>query len=94
MWDGSTYLGEAGDEGPEGFPGLLPHGMEVGLHTMLLVCAGEVRRKLLAELTLGLDGSWSEVHQPCSGWPDQGYMKVTCHYSIITPSRHDGGDEF
>jgi hypothetical protein len=41
-WNGSTYLGEAGDEGPEGFPGLLPHSMEVGLHAMLLVCAGEV----------------------------------------------------
>jgi hypothetical protein len=43
MWYGSTYLGEAGDEGPEGFSG---HDVEVGLHTMLLVQTGEVRREL------------------------------------------------
>jgi hypothetical protein len=50
MWNSPTYLGEAGDEGLEGFPGLLPHNMEVGLHTVLLVRAGEVRRKQRAEL--------------------------------------------
>jgi hypothetical protein len=54
MCNGSTYLGESGDEGPEGFPGLLPHSMEVGLHAMLLVRAGKVRRELRAELTPGL----------------------------------------
>jgi hypothetical protein len=27
-----------------------------------------------------------------SGLPGQGYMKVTCHYGIVTPSRSDGGD--
>jgi hypothetical protein len=67
-WDGSTYLGEAGDKGPEGFPGLLPHGMKVGLHAMLLVRTREVHRELRAELTPRLDGSRSEVHEPCSGW--------------------------
>jgi hypothetical protein len=51
------YLGEAGDERPEGFPRLLPHGVEVGLHTMLLVRAGEVCCELRAELSPGLDGS-------------------------------------
>jgi hypothetical protein len=91
-WKSSTHLGEAGDEGSEGFPGLLPHSVEVGLHTMLLVHAGEVYRELRAELTPGLDGSWSEVHEPCPGWPDQGYMKVTCHYGFVTPCRHDGDD--
>jgi hypothetical protein len=91
-WDGSTYLGEAGDEGPEGFSGLLPHGVEVALHAMLLVRAGEVRRELCAELTPELNGSRSEVHEPCSGWPGQGYMKVTRHYGVVTPSRCDGGD--
>jgi hypothetical protein len=65
--NGSTYLGEAGDKGPEGFPGLLPHDVEVGHHTMLLVCAGEVRHELRVELSPGLDGSWSEIHEPCSG---------------------------
>jgi hypothetical protein len=71
---------------------LLRHGVEVGHHTMLLVRASEVRCELRAELTLGLDGSRSEVHEPCPGWPGQSYMKVTCHYSIVTPSRRDGGD--
>ena len=41
----STYLGEAGDEGSERLPGLLPHGVKMGLHTVLLVRAGEVRRE-------------------------------------------------
>jgi hypothetical protein len=43
----STYLGEVGDESLEGFSELLPHGVKVGLHTMLLVhdqvWAGPVR---------------------------------------------------
>jgi hypothetical protein len=47
--NGSTYLGEVGDEGPEGFSGLLPHGVEMGLHAMLLVRAGEVRREPCAQ---------------------------------------------
>jgi hypothetical protein len=59
---------------------------------MLLVLAGEVRREPRAELSPRLDGSWSEVHEPCPGWPGQGYMKVTCHYGIVTPSRRDGDD--
>jgi hypothetical protein len=92
MWNGSTYLGEAGNEGLESFAGLLPHGMEVGLHTMLLVRAGEVHHELCAELSPGLDGSWREVHEPSLGWLGQGYMKVTCHDSIVTTRRRDGGD--
>jgi hypothetical protein len=67
MWNGSTYLSEVGDEGPEGFPGLLPYSMEVGLHAMLLIRAGQVRRELRVELSPGLDGSWSEVHEPRLG---------------------------
>jgi hypothetical protein len=92
MRNGSMYLGEAGDEGPEGFSGLLPHGVEMGLHAMLLVRAGEVHRELRAELSPGLDGSRSEIHEPCPGWSDEGYMKVTCHNGIVTASRPDGGD--
>jgi hypothetical protein len=69
---------------------LLPHGMEVGLHTMLLERTGEVRRKLCAELTPGSDGSWSEVHKPSPSWPGQGYMKVTCHDGVVTSGRRDG----
>jgi hypothetical protein len=91
-WNGSTYLGDAGDEGPEGFSGMLPHGVEMGLHAMLLVRAGKVRLDLRAELSPGLNGSWSEIHEPCPGWSGQGYMKVTCHYGVVTPSRRDGGD--
>jgi hypothetical protein len=59
---------------------------------MLLIRAGEVCCELHAELSPGLDGSRSEVHEPSPGWPGQGYMKVTCHDSIITTSRRDGGD--
>jgi hypothetical protein len=47
-WDSSTYLGEARDEGPEGFPGLLPHGVEVCLHSVLLIRTGKVCRELCA----------------------------------------------
>jgi hypothetical protein len=43
------YLGEAGDEDPDGFPGLLPHSMEVRLHAVLLVRAGKVVRHFLQE---------------------------------------------
>jgi hypothetical protein len=38
----TLHLGEAGDKRPEGFFGLLPHCMEVGLHAVLLVSTGEV----------------------------------------------------
>jgi hypothetical protein len=36
-------------------PRLLPHRMEVGLHTVLLVSTGEVRNELCAELFPGVD---------------------------------------
>jgi hypothetical protein len=88
----STYLGEAGDESPEGLSGLLPHGVKVGLHTVLLVRTGKICRELCAELMPGLDESWSEVHEPGPGWPGQGYMEVTRHDSVVTPSHHDGGN--
>ena len=41
--NGTPYLGEARDERPERLSGFLPHNVKVGLHTMLLVCTGEVR---------------------------------------------------
>jgi hypothetical protein len=88
----STYLCEAGDEGPEGFSGFLPHGVKVGLHTMLLVRTGKICCKLCAELTPGLDGPWGKIHELGPGWPGQGYMKVTCHDGAVTSSRRDGGD--
>jgi hypothetical protein len=86
------YLGEAGDEGSEGFSGLLPHCMEVGLHTVLLIRTGKVCHKLCAQLAPGLDGSRSKVHELGPGWPGQGYMKVTCHDGVVTSSCRDGGD--
>jgi hypothetical protein len=58
----SSYLGEAGDEGPESFPGLLPHCMEVSFHAMSLISTGEVHCEPLAELFLGADWSWGKVH--------------------------------
>jgi hypothetical protein len=51
----SSYLGEAGDEGLESFPGLLPHCMEVSLHAMPLISTGEVRCEPHTELFLGID---------------------------------------
>jgi hypothetical protein len=59
---------------------------------MLLVRTGKIYRKLCAELTPGLDGSRSKVHEPGPGWLGQDYMKVTCHDSVVTSSRRDGGD--
>jgi hypothetical protein len=50
-----SYPGEAGDEGPESFPGLLPHCMEVSLHTMSLVSTGEVCCEPRAEPFPGVD---------------------------------------
>jgi hypothetical protein len=50
-----SYLGEAGDELPEGLPWLLPHCMEVGLHTVLLVSTGEVRHEPRIEFFPGVD---------------------------------------
>jgi hypothetical protein len=51
----TSYLGEAGDEFLEGFPGLLPHCMEVGLHTVLLVSTGKVRHEPRTEFFPGVD---------------------------------------
>jgi hypothetical protein len=51
----TSHLGEAGDERLESLPGLLPYRMEVGLHTVLLVSAGEVRNEPCVELFPGVD---------------------------------------
>jgi len=79
--NGTPYLGEARDEGPEHLSEFLPHSVEVGLHTMLLVRTSEVRTEPRTELLPGLDRPRSKVHEPSPGWPRQGYMKV---------ARHDG----
>jgi hypothetical protein len=50
----TSHLGEAVDERPDSLPGLLPYRVEVGLHTVLLVSAGEVHNELRAELFLGV----------------------------------------
>jgi hypothetical protein len=51
----TSHLGEAGDELLEGHPGLLPHCMEVDLHTVLLVSTGKVRHEPRTEFFLGVD---------------------------------------
>jgi hypothetical protein len=51
--DGS--IGNAGDKRPESLPGFLPHCVEVGLHAVLLVSAGEVRCEPRAEIFPGID---------------------------------------
>jgi hypothetical protein len=66
--------------------------MEVGLHTVLLVSAGEVLDELRAELFLGVDGSWGEVHEPSSGRSRQGDKKIRCHHSSVSTCCRDGDD--
>src|SRR6185295_16216402 len=90
--NGTPYLGEARDECPERLSGFLPHGVEVSLHTMLLVCTGEVRCEPRTELLPGLNRPRSEVHEPSPGWPRQGYMKVARHDGVVTTSYCDGGN--
>jgi hypothetical protein len=51
----TLYLGEAGDELLEGFPGLLPHCIEVGFHTVLLVNTGKVCYEPRIEFFPGID---------------------------------------
>jgi hypothetical protein len=87
-----SYLGEAGDESPKSLPGFLPYGMEMSLHTMLLISTGEVRCEPCTELFPGVDGPWGEVHEPGPGWPGQGYMEVACHYGSVSTSCRNGGD--
>jgi hypothetical protein len=87
-----SYLGEAGDEGPESFPGLLPHCMEVSLHAMPLISTGKVCCEPRAKLFPGVDRSWGEVHEPSPGWPRQGYMEVCCHYDGVSTCCRNGGD--
>ena len=83
MRNGTPYLGEARDECPERLSGFLSHGVEVSLHTMLLVRTGEVRNEPRTELLPGLNRPRSEVHEPIPGWPRQGYMKVARHDRIM-----------
>jgi hypothetical protein len=88
---GPAYLGKAGDESPEGLPGFLPYGMEMSLHTMLLISTSEVRCEPCTELFLGVDGPRGKVHELGPGQPGQGYMEVACHYSSVSTSCRNGG---
>jgi hypothetical protein len=88
----SSYLSEAGDEGPESFPGSLPYCMEVSLHAMLLISAGEVRCEPHIELFPRVDRSWGKIHEPSLGWPRQGYMEICRHYSGVSTCCRNGGD--
>ena len=64
-----TYLGEARYECLERLSGFLPHGVEVNLHTMLLVRTGEVRSEPRTELLPGLNRPRSEVHDQVRAGP-------------------------
>ena len=86
------YLGEVRDECPKRLLRFLPHGVEVSLHTMLLVRTGEVRSEPRTELLPGLNCSRTEIHEPSPCWPSQGYIKVARHESVIATSCCDGGD--
>jgi hypothetical protein len=73
-------------------PGFLPHCMEVSLHAMLLISAGEVCCEPHAELFPGVDRSWGEVHEPCLGWPRQGYMEICRHHNSVSTCCRNSGD--
>jgi hypothetical protein len=51
----TSHFGEAGDKRLESLSGFLPHRVEVCLHAVLLVSAGEVRCEPCAELFPGID---------------------------------------
>jgi hypothetical protein len=87
-----SYLGEAGDESPEGLPRFLPYGMEMSLHVMLLISTGKVRYEPCTELFPGVDGPRGEIHEPGPGRPGQGYMEVTCHYGSVSNGCRNSGD--
>jgi hypothetical protein len=82
----TPHLGEAGDKRPKGFPGFLPHSVEVGLHAVLLVSASKVRCELRAELFQGVDRSWGKVHEPSLGGPRQGDMKIFAITTVFPPA--------
>jgi hypothetical protein len=88
----TSHLGEAGDELPEGLSRLLPHRMEVGLHTVLLVSTGEVCNEPRAEFLLGVDWSRGEVHELGPGRSRQGHVKICCHHSGVSTCCRDGGN--
>jgi hypothetical protein len=86
------YLGETGDESPESLSGFLPHCMEVGLHTMLLVSTSKVRCEPRTELFPGVHRPQGEVHEPGPGRPGQGYMEVARHHDSVSTSCRNSGD--
>jgi hypothetical protein len=88
----TSHLGEARDKRPESLPGFLPHCVEVGLHAVLLVGAGEVRCEPRAELLPGIDSSWGKIHEPSPGRPRQGDMKICRHHSGVSTYCYDSGD--
>jgi hypothetical protein len=88
----TLHLGEAGDERSESLPRLLPHRMEVGLHTVLLVSTSKVHNEPCTELFLGVDRPWGEVHEPSPGRSRQGDMKICHHHSGVPTCYRNGGD--
>jgi hypothetical protein len=70
---------------PESLPEFLPHGVEVGLHAVLLVSAGKVRCEPCAELFPGIDLPWVKVHEPSPGRPRQADMKICRHHTAVFP---------
>lgn len=85
-------LVKTGDECLEHLLGFLLHDMEMGLHTMLLVRAGEGHGEPHAKRFLGKDRSLGKIHESSPGWLGQAYMKVACHDDTISASPHDSGD--
>jgi hypothetical protein len=87
-----SYLGEAGNESPEGLPKFLPYDMEMSLHAMLLISTSKVRCESCTKLFPGVDGPRGEIHEPGPDWPGQGYMEVTRYYGSVSTGCRNGSD--
>jgi hypothetical protein len=87
-----VYLDEAGNESPESLPRFLSYGMEMSLHTVLLISTGKVHCESCTELFLGINRSRGQVHELGLGRLGQGYMEIGCYHNSVSTSCHNGGD--
>jgi hypothetical protein len=71
---GLTYLGEASDESLEGLPGFLPYGMEMSLHTVLLISTSKVHCESCTELLPRVDGE--RITMPKRGGVNWAFLKI------------------
>jgi hypothetical protein len=65
--------------------------MEVDLVAGPSVCALNVGRELMAQLFLGEQGTWGQVHEPRPGHTGQGHREIVGHDDFIAFCGEDGG---